>query len=176
MRENLYEWLSWVDDQNYSSDTHVINFIQHHIMSNLFSGIENKNNEKEYFIPDVIGITHINRNLPYPVEETKNILLPIFEIDLVKLKLNIILSTDLYNWYISVESQHDVEYDFSGLFNSFNKKFEGNPFEGFPSNKIYKEYSKDNKKKFSVAFNNEYEVYTFILILRAWSIREYNLK
>lgn len=85
------------------------------------------------------------------------------EMDLSRIGLKIILRCNFYDWCISVESDDDVECDFMGLITD-PKGY----FEGFPTNRIYDNYSLQNNKNFSVVLNNKYQVYTFVFLLRNW--------
>ena len=114
------------------------------------------------FTPYVIG-THVS----------KSVCLPVFELCLPRCGLTIILRNNFYDWCISVESKKDVVCDFTGLSCMSGRK---GYFEGFPNDRIYQPYSSDNRKNFSAVLDNDYEVYTFMFILRSWAIREYGLE
>lgn len=108
------------------------------------------------FIPWVIG-TH----------RSKSVLLPVMEMDLSSIGLKIILRNNFYDWCISVESKKDVDCDFMGLITD-REGF----YEGFPEDRIYPAYSESNKKKFSLCVGNEYQVYTFIFLIRNWVVNQ----
>lgn len=104
------------------------------------------------FVPYVIG-TH----------NSKSVKLPVMEIDLTKFGVKIILRYNFYDWCLSIESKKDVECDFMGLITD-HKGY----FEGFPKNRIYDKYSENNKRNFSVVLNDDYQVYTFIYLIKHW--------
>lgn len=168
MREKLNDWWS-----NNKPDENLIYknglaeqcvFVRDTLMGNLFLRIASDySSEKTFderseildnFIPSVIG-TH----------RSKSVLLPVMEMDLSKIGLKIVLRYNFYDWCISVESENEVDCDFMGLITD-QKGY----FEGFPTDRIYKNYSETNKKKFSVVLNNKYQVYTFVYLLRNWVI------
>lgn len=104
---------------------------------------------------------------------SKSVRLPVFELDLSRIGLKIVLRNNFYDWCISVESEKEVDCDWMGLIDPKDKGF----FEGFPNDRIYEPYYADrNNKNFSVVLRNNYEVYTFMVILRNWAINKYNLK
>lgn len=104
---------------------------------------------------------------------SKSVRLPVFELDLDRIRLKIILRNNFYDWCISIESEKEIVIDWMGLVNPKDKGY----FEGFPKDRIYEPYYADrNNKNFSVVLRNDYEVYTFMVILRNWAINKYNLK
>ena len=175
MREKLNDWWS-----NNKPDENLIYknglteqcvFVRDKLMGNLFLCIatdylkykkfwDERCKILDDFMPDVIG-THYS----------KSVLLPVMEMDLSKIGLKIVLRNNFYDWCISVESENEVDCDFMGLITD-QKGY----FEGFPSDRIYKNYSENNKKNFSVVLNDKYEVYTFVYLLRNWTIKEYDIK
>lgn len=108
----------------------------------------------EDFAPSVIG-TH----------RSKSVLLPVLEMDLSKIGFKVILRYNFYDWCISVESQKDIDCDFMGLLTD-----EKGYFEGFPKDRIYEKYSETNKKNFSLCLRDDFQVYTFMFLLRNYFI------
>ena len=138
-------------------------FVRDTLMLNLFIDIaadylkygdysDERNEIYHNFVPLVIG-THYS----------KSVKLPVMEMDMSKIGLNIILRYNFYDWCISVESNDVVNCDFMGLVTG-QKGY----FEGFPTDRIYDNYSSQNNKQFSVVLNNKYQVYTFMFLLRNW--------
>lgn len=138
-------------------------FVRDTLMLNLFIDIatdylkygdysDESNEIYHNFVPLVIG-THYS----------KSVKLPVMEMDMSKIGLNIILRYNFYDWCISVESNDEVNCDFMGLVTG-QKGY----FEGFPTDIIYDNYSSQNNKQFSVVLNNKYQVYTFMFLLRNW--------
>lgn len=138
-------------------------FVRDTLMLNLFIDIatdylkygdysDERNEIYHKFVPLVIG-THYS----------KSVKLPVMEMDMSKIGLNIILRYNFYDWCISVESNDEINCDFMGLVTG-QKGY----FEGFPIDRIYDNYSSQNNKKFSVVLNNKYQVYTFMFLLRNW--------
>ena len=173
MKERLNDWWS-----NNKPDENLIYkdglrkqclFVRDVLMLNMFLDIatdfkkykpfsDERSKIFESFVPSVIG-TH----------RSKSVLLPVMEMDLSKIGLKIVLRYNFYDWCISVESENDIECDFMGLI-TYDKGY----FEGFPSNRIYENYTSWNKKNFSLVLNNDYEVYTFMFLLKNYVIN--NLK
>lgn len=109
----------------------------------------------ENFTPSVIG-----------VHRSKSVLLPVMMMDLSKIGVKIILRYNFHDWCISVESQKDIDCDFMGLITD-DKGY----FEGFPEYRIYPKYSETNKKNFSLCLHNNYDLYTFLYILKNFLTR-----
>ena len=140
------------------------NFVATTLMRDMFiHDASNYNSDLDYdkrieiidnFVPFVIG-TH----------RSKSVLLPVMEMDLSKIGLKIILRCNFYDWCISVESEKDIDCDFMGLITD-QKGY----FEGFPKDRIYDKYSETNKKNFSLCLSDNYDVYTFIFLLRNYLI------
>lgn len=168
MKENLQTWMS----DNVPDETLIYRdgltkqciFVRDVLMFDLFFELCYPNKEMQAiaydkrskiydsFIPFVVG-THTS----------KSVKLPVMEIDLAKLGVKIILRYNFYDWCVSVESVKDVECDFLDLIT--DKK---GCFEGFPENRIYDKYSESNKRNFSAVFNNKYQVFVFLYILKCW--------
>lgn len=124
------------------------------IMRNMFySGEFNSGRYKE-FQPKVIS-THCS----------KSVLLPVMEIDLREYGIKITLRNNFYNWNLSVESDIDVVYDHKGTIDdgAFGYCF----CEGFPANKRFGKYE-ENKKNFTVCITGDYQLYTFMYLLKDW--------
>lgn len=177
MRRRLDDW--WLDN---TPDEKLIYkdglrrqciFIRDQIMTRLFIDIctdirkfknfsEQRSKIYETFHPFVIS-SHTS----------KSVKLPVFELDLERIGLKIILRDNFYDWCISVESENEVDCDFIGIINPKDKGY----FEGFPKERIYEPYyAKTNNKNFSVVLRDEYDVYMFMYILRNWAINKFNIK
>lgn len=175
MKEKLNDW--WLNNK---PDENLIYkdglreqclFVRDILMLNMFIEMttdylkyENFSDEQsaifESFVPYVIG-TH----------RSKSVLLPVMEMDLSKIGLKIILRCNFYDWCISVESDNEINCDFMGLITN-----EKGYFEGFPKDRIYGNYSRQNNKNFSVVLNNKYEVYAFMFLLRNYVTNKLNSK
>ena len=170
MRETLtHWWRSNIPDDNliYKDGLKDQCLFVRKLMQDLFLEAETNYSSKEWdeqskildkFEPVVVG-TH----------RSKSVRLPVMEICLPKLGLNIILRYNFYDWCISVESEQEVNCDFMGLVTD-QKGY----FEGFPNERIYERYSDNNKKRFNVVLNNDYEVYNFAFLLRNWALNNNN--
>lgn len=164
MRENLNDWCSnnKPDENLIYKDglKHQCIFVRDKLMMNMFLDVatdyfkyksfDERSAILKSFVPYVIG-TH----------RSKSVLLPVMEMDLSKIGLKIVLRYNFYDWCISVESENDIECDFMGLI-TYDKGY----FEGFPSDRIYENYTSWNKKNFSLVLNNDYEVYVFMFLLK----------
>lgn len=134
-----------------------IRFIRDNISCDLFYGVENVDVADYYdqaryeaFQPVVIG-THMS----------KSVLLPVMEITLKTVGVKMILRDNFYDWCVSIESDNDINCDFKGLITD-RQGF----YEGFPKNKIYPPYTKDNKKRFSFCIGSDYDLYVLMFLLR----------
>lgn len=152
---------------------HQCVFIRDEIMINLFINIctdidKCKNfSKQEYKIYDMFHPFVISKHT------SKSVKLPVFELDLSRIGLKIVLRNNFYDWCISVESEKEIDCDWMGLVNPKDKGY----FEGFPNERIYEPYYADrNNKNFSVVLSNDYQLYTFMYILRNWAIKKYNIK
>ena len=121
--------------------------------------------EKEY--PNVKAFTDewdnaLVENEPKVISThcSKSVILPVMEIDLKSVGVKIFLRNNFHDWCISIESEKDINCDFKGLVTDRKGYFEG------LTGKVYCKYSENNKKKFSVVLNNDYEVFTFMWLLR----------
>ena len=94
---------------------------------------------------------------------SKSVKLPVMELDFSKIGIKVVLRCNIYDWCISIESKNAITCDFLGLITD-----KQGYFEGFPKNRIYAGYSKHNNKNFSLCLYDQYEVYTFMRILRRW--------
>ena len=99
---------------------------------------------------------------------SKSVLLPVMEINLKSVGVKLVFRDNFYNWNVTVESEKDIECDFRGTFTdeSYHYCF----CEGFPSDRIYGMY-KDNHKKFTCCINSDYELFTFMWLLREYLYR-----
>lgn len=100
---------------------------------------------------------------PYVINThmSKSVRLPVMEMDLSKLGVKVILRDNFYDWCISVESEKDINCDFMGLTANSHGYF-----EGFPKDRIYDDYSETNRRNFSFCLEDNYQVYTFMFLLR----------
>lgn len=170
MREMLTDW--WrnnIPDENliYKDGLKTQCLFARRLMRDLFLDYETNYSTKEWdeqsrildeFEPAVIGSHH-----------SKSVKLPVMEICLPKSGVKIILRYNFYDWCISIESDKEIDCDFMGLITE-----QKGHFEGFPSERIYERYSDNNKKCFNVVLNNDYEVYTFVFLLRNWVLNNNN--
>ena len=101
---------------------------------------------------------------------SKSVKLPVMEIDLSKIGIKIVLRCNFYDWNISVESEKDITCDFMGLINDGNNSYLY--FQGFPEDRKHDTYSETNKRNFSLCLRDEYDVYTFLFILRNFLINQ----
>lgn len=139
-------------------------FIRDEITRNMFYKCENMdingaydNKRYEDFQPMVIG-THTS----------KLVLLPVMEITLGSVGVNIIFRNNFYDWCVSIESESEINCDFKGLITNLKGYF-----EGFPENRIYDAYSKTNKNNFSFCIEGNYNLYTFMFLLRDYLYPDY---
>ena len=148
-------------------------FIRDRIMTGLFLDICTDFNKcKSFSRQNKIYVTF----QPYIISThySKSVRLPVFELNLDKIGLKIILRDNFYDWCISVESENPIDdIDWLGLVDPRKKGY----FEGFPQERIYEPYYADrNNKKFSIVLNTDYDLYTFMRIIRQYSIKKFDIK
>lgn len=134
-------------------------FIRDDIMRNMFFNLENKDLNGKYdhdryesFQPRVISTHH-----------SKSVLLPVMEIELKSVGIKMVFRDNFYCWNISIESENPIEFEHKGLINddSYHYCF----CEGFPKDRIHGKYLEDHKK-FTMYIRNDYDLYTFMFLLR----------
>lgn len=99
---------------------------------------------------------------------SKSVILPVMEIDLKSVGVKLVFRNNFYNWNVTVESEKDIECDFKETFTdeSYHYCF----CEGFPGGRRHGMY-KDNHKKFTCCIYNDYELFTFMWLLREYLYR-----
>ena len=142
-------------------------FIRDKILRNLFfykEYPETKNN----FDDDACNKCDMFQPLVISEHRSKSVLLPVMEINLKSVGVHIVFIDNFYNWHVTIESENDIDCDFKGTFTdeSYHYCF----CEGFPKDRIYGMY-KDNHKKFTCCINNDYELFTFMWLLREYLYR-----
>lgn len=95
---------------------------------------------------------------------SKSVVLPVFQINLEKYGIEIILRYNFYNWKISVNSDKPLDFDYMGLFDP-KEEISCSYCEGFPNDKVYGCYEQ-NHSKFTIEICSHYQVYTFIFLLK----------
>lgn len=177
-KERLNDW--WMKnepDENLlyrDGLTHQCVFIRDRIMSRLFIHICTDYDKCKSFTDKEIEIYELFHPNVISSHRSKSVKLPVFELDLERIGLKIILRCNFYDWCISVESENPMDnIDWLGLIDYKCKGY----FEGFPKDRIYEPYYSDrNNQKFSVVLKDDYELYTFMIIIREWAIKKFNLK
>ena len=94
---------------------------------------------------------------------TKSITLPVYKI-VLKDFTKLVMRENFHGWIISVESEEDVVFPLSILEYSPDRKIEKCFCEGFDESWVYGCYSK-NKKRFTIAIDDNYKFYMFIYLL-----------
>ena len=94
--------------------------------------------------------------------ESEYITSPIYRILLPGITLT--LSDYIYNWIISVDSETPLDFDVSGLVHD-TSTVNTDRCPGFEPEWLFGNYTK-SKKQFTVYLNNDYEVYTFLFLLK----------
>lgn len=92
---------------------------------------------------------------------SKSVKLPVFELDVSKLGLKIILRYNFYDWKVSIISQTPIDFEFEGL---FDPNEEARFCEGFPKEYILGPYSANNMT-FTAEISNQYRLYTFLYLI-----------
>lgn len=93
---------------------------------------------------------------------SKSVRFPVYSIYIEKYHLELILRCNLYNWIISISSEHPLTFDNLKLFNK-GLPVEPAYCEGFPRDKIYGTYY-DDQSKFTIKLDSNYELYTYFYL------------
>lgn len=89
--------------------------------------------------------------------------LPIYQINLKKYGVEIVLRNNFYNWKVSIKSDIPLDFETMGLFDP-TCYITSIYCEGFPVEKVYGSYSSNNSK-FTVEIASDYKLYTFMYLL-----------
>lgn len=95
---------------------------------------------------------------------SKSVKLPVFQINLEKYGIEMVLRYNFYDWKISVKSDKPLDFDYMGLFNP-TEKISYLYCEGFPRAKVYDSYEQ-NHSQFTIEIDSYYNLYTFIFLLK----------
>jgi hypothetical protein len=99
---------------------------------------------------------------------SKSIILPVYQINLDKYGVKLILRYNFYDWKVSVISKRDINCDFSLLFNE-KENINSIYCEGFKEELVFGMF-KDNKKEFTIEIGSKYNLYTFMFLLKRYLI------
>lgn len=94
---------------------------------------------------------------------SKSVKLPVYQINLEKYGIEMVLRYNFYDWKVSVKSDKPLNVYTMGLFNP-TEKIPSNFCEGFPRKKIYGSYMQ-NQSQFTIQIASHYDLYTFIFLL-----------
>lgn len=94
---------------------------------------------------------------------SKSIKLPVYEINIKKHNLKMILRHNFYDWKVSVISNKDISIDFMNLFNE-NDVINSVYCEGFKKEQVFDSF-KNNKKEFTFEIDDNFKLFTFMYIL-----------
>lgn len=95
---------------------------------------------------------------------SKSVKLPVFQINLEKYGIEMVLRYNFYDWKISVKSDKPLDFDYMGLFNP-TEEISYLYCEGFPRDKVYGSY-KQSHSQFTIEIGSHYDLYTFIFLLK----------
>ncbi len=95
---------------------------------------------------------------------SKSVKLPVFQINLEKYGIEIVLRCNFYDWKISVKSDRPLDFDYMGLFDP-TEEISYLYCEGFPKDKVYGCYEQ-NHSMFTLEICSNYNLYTFIFLLK----------
>lgn len=105
-----------------------------------------------------------NQPLVISTHYSKSVKLPIFQINLKKFGIELVLRYNFYDWKISIQSEKPLDFDYMDLFDS-KKVIPSIYCEGFPKDKVYGSYEQ-NPSQFTIEICSHYNVYTFIFLLK----------
>ena len=95
---------------------------------------------------------------------SKSVKLPVFQINLEKYGIEMVLRYNFYDWKISVKSDKPLDFDYMGLFNP-TEEISYLYCEGFPRDKVYGSYEQIHSQ-FTIEIGSHYDLYTFIFLLK----------
>ena len=95
---------------------------------------------------------------------SKSVKLPVFQINLEKYGIEMVLRYNFYDWKISVKSDKPLDFDYMGLFNP-TEEISYFYCEGFPKDKVYGSYDQSHSQ-FTIEIGSHYNLYTFIFLLK----------
>ena len=95
---------------------------------------------------------------------SKSVKLPVFQINLEKYGIEMVLRYNFYDWKISVKSDKPLDFDYMGLFNP-KEEIASVYCEGFPKDKVYGSYEQSHSQ-FTIEIGSHYDLYTFIFLLK----------
>lgn len=107
---------------------------------------------------------HDNPPLVISTHYSKSVKLPVFQINLEKYGIEMVLRYNFYDWKISVKSDKPLDFDYMGLFNP-KEEIASVYCEGFPKDKVYGSYEQSHSQ-FTIEIGSHYDLYTFIFLLK----------
>lgn len=94
---------------------------------------------------------------------SKSVKLPVYEINVEKYGLKILLVNDFYEWSVSVISDIPLNIDVKGLFD-INKKIYSVYCKGFKEENVLDSF-KENKQQFTFQTSDNYKLYTLLYLI-----------
>lgn len=94
---------------------------------------------------------------------SKSVKLPVYEINVEKYGLKILLVNDFYEWSVSVISDIPLNIDVKGLFD-INKKIYSAYCKGFKEENVLDSF-KENKQQFTFQTSDNYKLYTLLYLI-----------
>lgn len=126
------------------------------------------------FIRDIIckllrpNYEEFRDNLPQVISvyypKSKPVKLPVFQINLEKYGVELVLRYNVDNWKISIKSEDPLYLNHSGLFNP-KEEFSYLDCEGLPEDKVYGSYDQSHSK-FTIRVSSDYDLYTLMFLLK----------
>ena len=107
-----------------------------------------------------------NPPLVISIHYSKSVKLPVFQINLEKYGIEIVLRCNFYDWKISIKSDRPLDFDYMGLFDP-TEEISYLCCEGFPKDKVYGCYEQ-NHSMFTIEICSNYNLYTFIFLLKSY--------
>lgn len=95
---------------------------------------------------------------------SKSVKLPVYQINLKKYGIEMILRYNFYDWKVSIKSERPLNFDHMGLFDP-TKCISHLCCEGFPRDKVYGSYLQSHTQ-FTIELSSHYDLYTYIFLLK----------
>ena len=107
---------------------------------------------------------HNNPPLVISTHYSKSVKLPVFQINLEKYGIEMVLRYNFYDWKISIKSDKPLDFDYMGLINP-KQEIPYYCCEGFPRDKVYGSYGQSHSQ-FTIEIGSHYDLYTFFFLLK----------
>lgn len=111
---------------------------------------------KQEIVPLVIAVHYSN-----------SVKLPVYQINLEKYGVEIVLRNNFYDWVISIKSEKPLDFEVMGLLEKHVRQPNYFGSSGIPFNKLYGAYA-ENKSQFTFEIRKDYDLYAYMYLLASY--------